>query len=203
MLTGILSLVMDVFVMAALGGAIYYTLRLSRSLDNFKASRDELKALVTDLSKNIDEAQRAIEGLKKTSNVAADNLDGVLHEARKMASEMKFINETSEGLAGRLEKLAERNRQIAEGLNPVSAAASAYAPDPDFPARPHRAAASASVDMPSFFIHDRDFDEGQEPSAPFGGDDDEGQPGAFASQAEKDLYEALQRNRKSSGGGRA
>lgn len=191
MSTEILSLIMDVFVMGALGGTIYYTLRLSRSLNNFKSSREELKALIADLGKHIDEAQGAIEGLKKNSNIAADNLDGVLHDAKKMAAEMKFINETSEGLANRLEGLAERNRKVAEGLNPANIYAE---PDPDFPSQPHRPAASSNIDAPSFMIQDREFEDDLD-------EEFESEEGLnFASQAEKDLYDALQKNKKKSGG---
>ena len=191
-----LSLIMDFFVMVALGGTIYYTMKLSKSLTNFKSSRDELKLLIQELSTNIDEAQRAIEGLKKTSNIAADNLDGVLHESKKMAAEMKFINETSDGLANRLEKLAERNRKVAENMNPTVM----IEPDPDYPS--HRPARASNVDMPSFFIQDREYGEGEEE-----GWTDEEQPasahGQFSSQAEKDLYDALQKNKKKTGGGRS
>jgi chromosome segregation ATPase len=198
MSTALLSLVMDFFVLAALGGTIYYTLRLSKSLANFKSSRDELKLLIQELTQNIDEAQRAIEGLKKTSNIAADNLDGVLHESKKMAAEMKFINETSDGLANRLEKLAERNRKVAESMNP---AASMIEPDPDYPS--YRPARASNVDMPSFFIQDREYgdDEGE---GEVWSDDEAAAPlGQFSSQAEKDLYDALQKNKKKSGGGRS
>lgn len=189
----IISLIMDLAVMIALGGTIYYTLRLSKSLTNFKSSRDELKLLIQELSTNIDEAQRAIEGLKKTSNIAADNLDGVLHESKKMAAEMKMINETSEGLAGRLEKLAERNRKVAENLSPAMPM-----PDPDFPS--HRPASASNVDMPSFFIQDREYGLSEEEQW---SDDEQAAPastGQFSSQAEKDLYDALQKNKKKSGG---
>ncbi len=190
----LLSLFMDLAVMAALAGTIYYTLRLSKGLNSFKSSREDLRLLIQELSQNIDEAQRAIEGLKKTSNIAADNLDGVLHESKKMASEMKFINETSEGLANRLEKLAERNRKVAENLNPVSM----REPDPDFPS--HRPASASNVEMPSFFIQDREYDAGTDEEEEWVDEGPSQAPHQFASQAEKDLYDALQKNKKKSGG---
>jgi hypothetical protein len=193
MSTVFLGLAMDFAVLMALGGAIYYTLRLSRSLDNFKAHREELRSMISALSRNIDEAQRAIEGLKKTSNIAADNLEGVLHDARKMGEELKFINETSDGLANRLEKLAEKNRKAVEGFAPSLAAASSYE-DPDFPAQSYRPSSAANVDMPSFFIQDRESEE--EPM------DWEDEGKTFASQAERELYDALQNNKKKTDGRR-
>jgi chromosome segregation ATPase len=179
-----LSLLLDFSVLAALGGAIYYTMRLTASLDRFKAHREELRAMIQELTRNIDEAQRAIEKLKKGSNVAADNLEGVMHDARKMGEELKLINETSDGLASRLEKLAEKNRKIAETLSPAHY--SSY-DDPDYPAQSYRPSSAASVEAPAFSILDRDA--GTEPESW----EEDGE--SFASQAEKDLYEALQRNK--------
>lgn len=185
-----LSLIMDFVILLALGGTIYYAMRLSRSLDNFRAHREALKAVVGELTRNIDEAQRAIEGLRNASNAASGNLDGVLRDARKMAEELKMINDTSNGLAGRLEKLAERNRKVAQGMaEPSSFLSTDYDLD-----EPHRPARSGSVDAPSFAIHDRDVGGYEE-------DDWGSESGDFSSQAERDLYEALQKNRKKTGGG--
>lgn len=189
----LLSLTMDFAVLMALAGAIYYTLRLSRSLNNFKAHREELRSMITELSRNIDEAHRAIEGLRKSSNVAADNLEGVLHDAKKMGEELRFINETSDGLAGRLEKLAEKNRKIAEAMPSSGGYTSSGYEDPDFPAQSYRPLSAANVDAPSFFIQDREIEEDEDWS---------GEGEDFASQAEKDLYEALQKNKKKTDGRR-
>lgn len=193
MMTQILNLTLDFAILMALGGAIFFTLRLTRSLDNFKKHRDELRGVISELSRNVDEAQRAIEGLRKASNVAADNLEGVVHDARKMGDELKLINETSDGLASRLEKLAEKNRKIAEGFSPQAYTASSYE-DPDFPAQSYRASSSANVEYPAFSIQDRgeedDYEEVSEDQ------------GTFASQAEKELYEALQKNKKKTKGKR-
>lgn len=185
----LLSLVMDFLVLAALAGGIYYAMRLGRSLDNFRAHREALRAVVADLSKNIDEAARAIEGLRNASDAAAEDLDGSLRDARKMAEELKMINETGDGLASRLEKLAERNRRIAQD---VAVPPGFTAADHEFD-EPHRPARSGSVDAPSFAIRDRDMGDYQEENW-------SDEPGEFSSQAEKDLYEALKKNRKAGGG---
>ena len=191
MSTEFLSLILDFAVLTALSGTIYYALRLSKSLNNFRAHRNEMKTLIAELSKNINEAQGAIEGLKATSNIAADNLDDVLHESKKMADELKIINETSDSLANRLENLASKNRKLTQGLGTPDAydfddsdEDEEFFDDPK-PANTDR----EPVDPPSFFIQDRDFDDGED------GDT------ALLSEAEKDLLEALQ-GKKSSGGGR-
>lgn len=153
MSNALLSLIMDFAVLAALAGTIYVAMRLSKSLNNFRSHRNEMKSLIAELAKNINEAQTAIEGLKATSNIAADNLDDMLHDSRRMAEELKMVNETSNSLANRLEGLASKNRNPSQ---PVSGfdVEEEYFEEPD---------AANTDDMPpeppSFFIHDREFDD--------------------------------------------
>lgn len=188
----LLSLAMDFIILLALGGTIYYAMRLSRSLDGFRAHREALKSVVGELTRNIDEAQRAIEGLRNAGKNSAENLDEALRDARRMTEELKMVNATSDGLAGRLEKLAERNRKVAQGMNGPDGFVSADYGLED----PHRPARSGNVETPSFAIQDRDMD-GEESGAW----EDEAGGGEFSSQAERDLYEALRRNRNKTGGG--
>ena len=187
----LLSLILDFAVLSALIGTIYYALRLSKSLNNFRAHRNEMKSLIAELAKNINEAQTAIEGLKATSNIAADNLDDVLHDSRRMAEELKMINETSDSLAGRLEDLALRSSKIIRQTSPSPTyfepdeEPEEYFEDPE-PANSD----DGPVEPPSFFIQDREFDESDQEES------------GIMSEAEKELYDALQSQRKT-GKGRA
>jgi seryl-tRNA synthetase len=180
MSAAILNVVMDFVVLAALAGTIFYAMRLTRSLENFKSSRNELKDLILQLSQNIDKAQDSIAALKKASNAGADDLENVLHDSRKMADELKMINEASNAMAGRLERLASDNRRA----SPVQDFED-YDDEDEMEDEPP----SNTLKAPSFFIQDRDVDE-----------DDPEDDKTFSSQAEKDLYNALQKNKKASGG---
>ena len=95
MSSALLSLIMDFVVLAALVGTIYFAFRLSRSLDNFRKHRDEMKNLIAELTRNINDAKDAIDALKATGNIAANNMEDVLYDSRRMAEELKMINETS------------------------------------------------------------------------------------------------------------
>ena len=46
----ILSLIMDVAVLAGLAATLYYAMRLTRSLEGFRKYRQEFGALIADLS---------------------------------------------------------------------------------------------------------------------------------------------------------
>ena len=177
-----LSLILDVAVLAALAGTIYYAQRLSRSLTNFRAHRNEMKTLIAELAKNINDAQDAIDGLKATSNKAADNLDDVLHDSRRMGEELKLINETSESLANRLEGLASKSSQ---NYTPDTALEEEYFDEP-LAANTDNDSAGEVIEPPSFFIRDQEFEA-----------DDETEE--FISEAEKELMEALKGGKKNRG----
>lgn len=188
----LLSIILDCAVMAALAGTIYFAMRLSNSLNNFRAHRNEMKTLIAELSKNINDAHSAIEGLKATSNIAADNLDDVLHDSRRMAEELKMINETGESLAGRLEKLASSARGRSGGSVRSPEFEEDYYDEPQA-ANTDSGPDGEAVEPPSFFIQDREFDD-EETAGGNKVDED------FVSEAEKDLYKVLQGYKKSGGG---
>ena len=177
----LLSLILDFVILVALVGTIYYAFNLTRSLNNFKKQRDEMKAMIDELVNNIDDAQTAIDGLKAASHIAADNLDDVLHESKKMAEELKIINETSNSLANRLEGIAANRRP------PVSAYDEAAFDDED--EEEDISEDSEVIEPPSFFIQDREFET-----------DDDFDEDADLSRAERELIEALQGQKQGRGG---
>lgn len=178
--TELLSLILDFAVLAALTGTIYFALRLTKSLNNFRAQRTEMKKLMDELNRNINDAQNAIDSLKTTGNTAANNIEDLLHDSRKMAEELKMINEASDNIADRL-----------EGLTTSKGAANSFEEDEYFDEPQAANTDEGPIEPPSFFIQDREFDEGL---------DDE--TDALISEAEKELMEALQNNKKA-GKGRA
>ena len=182
----VLSMILDLVVMAALMGTIYFAMRLSKSLNNFRAHRNEMKTLIAELSRNINDAENAIHSLKATSNKAADNLDDVLHDSRRMAEELKMINESSDSIATRLENLASGAR----GASYVASQSYDDTQTEEYYDEPKAANTdSGPVEPPSFFIQDREY-----------GDDEADDNDALISEAERELMQALQENKKSGGG---
>ncbi|MBX2834392.1 MAG: hypothetical protein KTR28_05420 [Micavibrio sp.] len=193
MTSQLLSLIMDVAVLLALAGTIYYALRLSRALENFKGQREQMQRTILELSSQVDSAQNAIKSLKKASDNAANDLDDVLHDSRRMAEELKIINESGNSLANRLEKLA------AKTSNQAPAFREKILDDNEPEIKRPKKEVKKEKDAPSFFIQDTDFLERD------GGLDEDGSDidnGAFASRAEKELFDALQKNKQEKGTGK-
>lgn len=194
----ILSIVLDVIVLFGLAGTIFYCIRLSKALNNFRQYRQEFNTLVGALSKNIDQASLAIESLKNASFEAGEDLQKVVTNARALCDELQLMNDMGNSLANRLERLSETGRtatsQKPDFTSEISATKSknGYAA-----AKDQKPKAEKSGGSPSFFIQDREFDKddfGDDNDHDFADDmmDDDG----FESQAERELYQALMKNNK-------
>lgn len=209
--SSLLNVVLDVIVLAGLGLTILYCIRLSKALNNFRQYRQEFNTLVTELSKNIDQASGVIENLKNASFEAGEDLQKVVHNARALCDELQLMNDMGNSLANRLERLSENGRGAVHqkpdfGDEPV-AAKPVSAPPRNGHAQPAAKKTSASSaggakagndGSPSFFIQDREFDKSGFDDA----DDDfedtglEDEDDGFDSQAERELYQALMKNNK-------
>lgn len=209
----LLNVILDIVVLAGLGLTILYCIRLSKALNNFRQYRQEFNTLVTELSKNIDQASGVIENLKNASFEAGEDLQKVVHTARNLHDELQLMNDMGNSLANRLERLSENGRTAVHqkpdfGDEPV-AAKPVSAPPRNGHAQPAAKKAGASSSSagaakagndgsPSFFIQDREFDKGGFDDA----DDDFDDTGladeddGFESQAERELYQALMKNNK-------
>ena len=193
-MSGILfGFVLDILILGCLATVIYYTIRLSKSLDNFKTHKAEMKSLIADLTKNIDHAQAAIDGLKLTGDNAGRDLQDMINDARMSFDELQIMNEAGNNLATRLENLATRTGSSETKTAKPSAPLSRVL---DLPREPD--------DSSIFSIQDRDFEESAAPSldneAEWG--DEEQVPDDLQSQAEQELFRALQKNQRQKSSGR-
>lgn len=189
-----LSVILDIVVLIGLGATVFYCIRLSKALNNFRKYRQEFNTLVTELGKNIDHAHEAIATLKNSSFEAGEDLQKVVNNARKLTDELQLMNDMGNALANRLERMSDTSRsKMSEkpdfGLDEIKrTAAQSKETGKAAPQKPRK-----ESDAPSFFIKDRDFEKEDlyEDDEVMTRDlDDDG----FDSQAERELYEALMKN---------
>lgn len=186
-----LSIFIDVLVMVGLASTIYFTLKLSKNLNNFRNHREEFQALMSELNQNIEQAYEALAALREGSNRSGQDMEQQLEEARHLVDELEMMTKSGNNLADRLGELADKSRaslartpthdaqdeideQLYKGLETYEKGFQ----ETDI------------ADTPSFAIQDRDFEK---PAA-------DSIPSHLQSQAEKELFEALQRNKKKSSG---
>ncbi len=112
--TELIALILDIVVLVFLGATIVYVVRLSSSLRDFKKHRHEFDKVVADLLAGVDKAERSIHALKQVGSQEAESLENLVLKSKSLIDELSIINEAGEGMAKRLEKLAEQNREIAQ-----------------------------------------------------------------------------------------
>lgn len=183
-----ISMAMDVVILVLLAATVYLAFRLNINLKHFRDSRKEMEGLITRLTSNIDKAERAIQGMQNAARSAGRDLDEVISDAKVLSDELKFMNEAGNNLASRLEKLAERNREVTEKIEERITVTSVSSPSKSAPIR-------LDEGPRGFAIHDRDFEAGFDDP----GEDDfelaDEEFGGLQSQAERELFEALQKGK--------
>lgn len=181
-----LSLIMDLILLAFLGIATYYMFRVTRALSAFRSHRQDFLRLMGELSNNIGKAQATIENMKKTGQGEGRQLQELIDQARLAADELQLINETSNSMARRLEGLAGESRKAVQGRNKSVNGA-----------QENKTGNKPARTKEGFFIQDREFEEAGQDSdqAPDWAMDEAGVPDGLQSRAERELFQALQRNR--------
>lgn len=183
----VLSLFIDVLVLGGLATTIYFALKLSRNLNNFRDHRKEFELLIGELNQNIEHAYEALAALREGSSRSGRNMEEQLEEARALVDELKLMTQSGNNVADRLGEMADKTRNVTENI---------ATSDDEVDEQLYKGLETFEkgfdddYETPSFAIQDREFDE------PFEKEDD----GHLQSQAEKELFEALQRNKKKSSG---
>ncbi len=176
MSTEYLKLILDVVILVGLGGFMYYALRLSKALDNFRTYRNEFENVMNQLSTHIDKAQTAVHELKSNSHNSTQDLRKLLKDSQFLADDLQMLNETGNTLANRLDGLLDKNRKAAKNAN-VSDIAK------------HR-----GKNQGGFDIQDREFEDNE---SHMDADELDETLKQLSSDAEKELYQALKKNGQS------
>ncbi len=109
-----IGILLDGLILVFLSVTIFYAARLSLFLKSFREGRDGMQILIRDLSTTIDKAEASIHTMKEHALLTEQELREIVNEAKFLSDELRFMNETGDGLAERLEKLADRNRELVD-----------------------------------------------------------------------------------------
>lgn len=173
-----LSFFLDIVILILLAATIFYAVRLTRHLNQFRSNRQDMERLIRELSMQITRAQEGVSTLDEVSRTMGDELRGSITKGRALADELTIITEAGNSLASRLENLATRNRSLADDIS-QRAVNLVYPGDEPVPAEKPEPLRASRNDMPTFSIRDPEFMQ----------DDD------FETEAERDLAAAMRRKR--------
>tara|TARA_B100001989_G_scaffold252833_1_gene236470 strand:+ start:3332 stop:3907 length:576 start_codon:yes stop_codon:yes gene_type:complete len=186
----LLSYGLDVLILIFLAVMIFYAFRLTNSLNEFRRNRNQFDEVITKLVTSINQAEQSIRDLKEVSAEEAATLNGLVRQAKSLSTELKDINQVSETMAERLEKLASENRKILRGDTPQEEQGDIIPDDSD---------------LPSFMIQDKYAEPAKEEVASHQEIEEhrefsDDMPEDLQSEAEKELFRALQGTKRKSAG---
>lgn len=107
-----IALLLDGLILVFLCVTIFYAARLSMFLKTFREGRAGMQVLIRDLTTTIAKAEVSIATTKRQMSDAEQELRTVINEAKFLSDELRYMNEGGDNLANRLEKLADRNREL-------------------------------------------------------------------------------------------
>jgi len=98
-----MGFMLDVLIAVLLVATVIYCWRLNQRLSTLRQGREELAALVTQLTQATMRAEGSIGALKVAAKEAAQGLEENIGAARALRDELALITETGNNLANRLE----------------------------------------------------------------------------------------------------
>jgi hypothetical protein len=109
-----IGLLLDGLILVFLSVTIFYAARLSLFLKSFREGKEGMQLLIRDLNVTVDKAEESIKIMKGYSMETEEEIREIINEAKYLSDELRFMNESGNGLADRLEKLANRNRELVD-----------------------------------------------------------------------------------------
>lgn len=104
------GIILDIVTILVMSVAVYYAVSLNRSLMRARDGRVELTQLIANLSEALNRADVAVRTMKVTASDYELSLQKQIAVSRGLIDELSFINDTSNALANRLERLASLAR---------------------------------------------------------------------------------------------
>ena len=191
-----LSTIMDGLVLVLLAATIFYAARLSLSINNFRNSRKDMEKVLNDLSQTVNRAEAAIEGLRIAAREGGRDLQEKVNEAKALSDELQLMTRSGGNIANRLEKAVD----VGGATNSTKPRRSS-SPASSLPALPNALKENSPARGGGFAIRDSEFE--REDDEESDEDEDEEWSGSenLQSRAEKELFDALRKNKKRSDAG--
>ena len=109
-----IGLLLDGLILIFLCVTIFYAARLSLFMKTFRQSRGEISKLIKELNIVIGKAEGSVASMQENAGTTEVAMREVIVDAKFLSDELRFMTETGDSLADRLEKLADRNRELVD-----------------------------------------------------------------------------------------
>jgi hypothetical protein len=119
-MSSVTGLLLNILILAALGVAIFYCVRLSKQLNQVRAERKAFETLIQSLNFASARAEGSIQSFKEVATGNGDILQDKINKARAMVDELEIMIQAGDSLADRLQNLAEKSRRVSGAIAPES-----------------------------------------------------------------------------------
>lgn len=147
-----LSLLVDLVIAGLLVATIVYAVQLNRRIGLLRDGKEELEKLLAGFAEATGRAQSSVDGMRRAAGETGQELQSLVAKAQELRDELKFIMETAEGVANRLEQAGSSAARQAAPAAALAAAPRPVAPQPMPPPAPKKpaltGAAAGPVDVP-------------------------------------------------------
>ena len=114
-----ISIALDVALVAMLAGAIFYAVRLNRTIEALREGKGELAALVGRFDDAAAHAERSIAKLGQATAEQGKALDSAIAEAQALRDELAFMLERGDTVADRIANLTPAKPAAVSALKPA------------------------------------------------------------------------------------
>lgn len=146
MIGSTISIVLDLALMALLGVAIYFGVRLNRQMAVIRAGREQLEALIKEFATATGRAETALVELKTEVGETLDQARQSAHKAGALCDDLEFLIKRGEKVADGLEGAVRTGRPAAGDV--PSAPTASRTPVPSAPREQGTALAARPEDRP-------------------------------------------------------
>jgi hypothetical protein len=101
-----IRLILDLMLIAAIGGGIYQAGRLIKHLAGLQQGRVDMERFVRDFNSTVMRAEAGIKGLKNAARESGDDLEKLAERAGLVRDELSFLVESADQIAERLSQKA-------------------------------------------------------------------------------------------------
>lgn len=109
-----LELYFDLVFIVLLIMMIFYSVRLNRQLKIFRDYRSDFKLIMKQFNQSFGKADTSIKGLHDLANGSHKDLNSQIEAAQTLSEELKFMVESADRIATRLEKANDRSTKVVD-----------------------------------------------------------------------------------------
>lgn len=113
-----LNIAIDVALMGGMIATMLFCARLYARLNEFNEGRDEMRQLMMDFGESTAHAEAAVRGLRANADEMGRKLQIQLDDGHALLDELRFITESGESLAERLDRVVDKVK--ASGVSKIA-----------------------------------------------------------------------------------